>query len=398
MGGLGHVGLPLGLALAKVGHLVCLVDINQHAVNMVNNKELPFLEEGALDILKEVIGKNLRANTNRNALKEADIVFFVTGTPVDEHHNPRIQDVVKVIEDYLPYLRKEMLIILRSTVYPGVIELIDNLLKEHFSCSSSPITASAPTSPIKLAFCPERIVQGKGIEEIFQLPQIVSATSQEAEEEAATLFSTVAPKIIRLKPKEAEVAKLMTNAWRYIEFAIANQFYMITESQELDFYRIFNAVRDDYPRAQHFPRPGLAAGPCLFKDTMQLSAFHKNNFFLGQSAMLVNEGLPVFLVDQMEKKLGGVGQLKGKKIAILGMSFKANNDDTRESLAFKVKKILKIKMATPLITDSYLKDKDNLPLASALEIADGIILGVPHKEYLSLKISKPYVDCWGVWK
>ena len=186
----------------------------------------------------------------------------------------------------------------------------------------------------------------------------------------------------------------MTNAWRYLEFAIANQFYMMVEKQGLDFYRILEAMKADYPRARHFAGAGLAAGPCLFKDTMQLSAFHSNEFFLGHSAMLVNEGLPNFLVSQLEGKMGG--SLKGRKIGVMGLAFKADNDDTRESLSFKVKKLLEIKMAKVLVTDEFVPG--TLPLRKFLAEADGIILGVPHSAYRKLKIRKPFVDCWGCWR
>lgn len=379
IGGCGHIGLPLGLCLASVGHLVTLLDVNENAVKLINNNKLPFLEENAEGILRKVINKNLIATTRADSIEKSQVVIFVTGTPVDEHLNPRIHDVIKIVQQYIPYLLSDQLIILRSTVYPGMSAIIDNILKERWG-------------KCKVAYCPERIVQGKGIEEIFRLPQIVSATSEEAEMAAAELFSTIAPKIIKLETTEAELAKLITNAWRYLEFAIANQFYMMVESQGLDFYKIYGALQEDYPRALHFARAGLTAGPCLFKDTMQLSAFQKNGFFLGHAAMLVNEGLPMFLVDQMENKLG---YLKGKRIAVLGLTFKANNDDIRESLAFKVKKILDMKQARPLLSDVYLSK--TLPLSDAIEQADGIILGVPHKEYLFLKPTKPYVDCWGVW-
>ncbi len=380
IGGCGHVGLPLGLALASVGHNVNLVDINPKAVEMINSGKLPFQEEGAEEVLTKVRNKNLRATLDPKVVKDSKVVFFVTGTPVDEHHNPKIHDVLSVIKTYMDYLTPDTLIILRSTVYPGVIDIVENMLTEKWG-------------RCLLAFCPERIVQGKGIEEIFKLPQIVSGTTPQALEMAGSLFSSIAPKIIPLRPKEAEVAKLMTNSWRYLEFAIANQFYMIAESQGLDFFKIFNSLKEDYPRAQHFARPGLTAGPCLFKDTMQLSAFHKNNFFLGQAAMLINEGLPVFLVEQMEEKLGS---LKNKKIAILGMTFKANNDDTRESLAFKLKKNLETRMAKVLPSDPYIKD--TLPLEEALHQADGVILGAPHREFAKLEIKVPFVDCWGVWR
>lgn len=162
----------------------------------------------------------------------------------------------------------------------------------------------------------------------------------------------------------------------------------------MDFYKVFDGLREGYPRAQHFAKPGFAAGPCLFKDTMQLSAYQNNGFFLGQSAMLVNEGLPSFLVDQLKTKLGG--SLKGKRIAILGMTFKANNDDTRESLSFKLKKILDFQMAEVICSDPYLPETTELD--EALSKAEGVILGVPHREFLDLRPKQAFVDCWGVWR
>ena len=380
IGGCGHVGIPLGLAFASKGKDVMLVDVNPRAVEAINAGKLPFKEEGADALLKAHIGKNLRATADAALVKEQDVVVFVTGTPVDEHLNPKIHDVVKVLDAYLPLLGKRQLIVLRSTIFPGVTRIVEEKLKAKLGVAN-------------LAFCPERIVQGKGIEEIFNLPQLVSGVNKKAENAASALFASIAPKIIRIKPEEAELAKLMTNAWRYLEFAIANQFYMMVEKQGLDFYRILEAMKEDYPRAKHFARAGLAAGPCLFKDTMQLSAFHSNEFFLGHSAMLVNEGLPNFLVSQLEAKMG---PLKGKKIGIMGLAFKADNDDIRESLSFKVKKLLEMKMAEVLVTDEYVPG--TMPLKRFLKDADGVILGVPHSAYRKLKIKKPFVDCWGCWR
>lgn len=381
VGGCGHVGLPLGLVLASRGFEVTLLDINKNAVSLINRGIIPFQEEGAEELLKKEINKNLFVTDDADVVSIQDVLIFITGTPVDEHHNPKIHEVVNVVEKYLPLMNKEQLIILRSTIYPGTTEIIEQKLQKHFNVSP------------KLAFCPERILQGKGIEEIKNLPQIVSAVSDEAAKEASEIFSKVAPKIIRLEPVEAELSKLMLNTWRYLEFAIANQFYMMVEDKGLDFYKIFEAMKEDYPRAKNYCKPGLAAGPCLFKDTMQLSAFYRNQFFLGQSAMLVNEGLPNFLVSQLEKKLGS---LKNRKVALLGMTFKANNDDIRESLSFKIKKELEFKLADVLPSDPYLKD--TYKLEDALSKCDAVILGVPHNEYLNLKIDKPYVDCWNVWK
>ncbi len=380
VGGCGHVGIPLGLAFASKGLDVTLVDVNPKAVENINRKHLPFKEDGAAELLKAHVGKNLRATADAEVVKKQDVVVFVTGTPVDEHLNPKIHDVMKVLKAYLHLLNKRQLIVLRSTIFPGVTRIVEDTLKAKLGAAN-------------LAFCPERIVQGKGIEEIFNLPQLVSGVNKKAENAAASLFAVIAPKIIRIKPEEAELAKLMTNAWRYLEFAIANQFYMMVEKQGLDFYRILEAMKEDYPRAKHFARAGLAAGPCLFKDTMQLSAFHNNEFFLGHSAMLVNEGLPNFLVSQLEAKMGS---LKGKKIGVMGLAFKADNDDIRESLSFKVKKLLEMKMAEVLVTDEFVPG--TMPLKKFVKEADGIILGVPHTAYRKLKIKKPFVDCWGCWR
>ncbi|MDR1148213.1 MAG: nucleotide sugar dehydrogenase [Spirochaetaceae bacterium] len=379
IGGCGHVGIPLGLALAHKNFDVTLFDINTAAVEQINHCILPFREEGAAEILRAHIAKNLAATTDMRRIREQDAVVFVTGTPVDEHHNPKINDVIKVIKTYLELMTKDQLVVLRSTIFPGTTDLIINLLNDAFGVT-------------KLAFCPERIVQGKGIEEIFNLPQIIAPSSEEAYQEACLIFSKISPRIIRLAPKEAELVKLITNTWRYLEFAAANEFYMMVENEGIDFYTVYNAVKADYPRAAHFPKAGLAAGPCLFKDTMQLSAFYQNNFFLGQAAMLINEGLPNFLVRQLEKKMDGISH---KKIAILGMTFKANNDDIRESLSFKIKKQLEFKMAVVLISDPYLNAAP--PLDEVLKQADGVILGTPHDEYKNIRLAVPFVDCWGFW-
>ena len=380
IGGCGHVGIPLGLAFASKNFDVTLVDVNPQAVENINRAHLPFKEDGAEELLAAHVGKNLRATSDASVVRKQDVVVFVTGTPVDEHLNPKIHDVMKVLNAYLPLLNRRQLIVLRSTIFPGVTRIVEETLKARLGAAN-------------LAFCPERIVQGKGIEEIFNLPQLVSGVSKKAENAAASLFAAIAPKIVRIKPEEAELAKLMTNAWRYLEFAIANQFYMMVEKQGLDFYRILEAMKEDYPRAKHFARAGLAAGPCLFKDTMQLSAFHNNEFFLGHSAMLVNEGLPNFLVSQLEEKMGG--SVKGKKIGVMGLAFKADNDDIRESLSFKVKKLLEMKMADVLVTDEFVPG--TMPLKKFVKEAEGVILGVPHSAYKGLKLKQPFVDCWGCW-
>src|SRR5262249_23268728 len=162
------------------------------------------------------------------------------------------------------------------------------------------------------------------------------------------LFGLVAPSIVELSTDEAELGKLFCNAWRYITFAVANQFYSLCADHGVDYSRVLAGISKDYPRMRGLPGAGLAAGPCLFKDAMQLAAYYQNNFSLGQAAMLVNEGFPRVLVRQMHAL-----ELSSKTVGILGMTFKADNDDTRESLAFKLKKLLELECKEVICTDPY---------------------------------------------
>ena len=246
---------------------------------------------------------------------------------------------------------------------------------------------------IDVAFCPERVAEGVALEEIRSLPQIIAGCSERAQARAEELFSLLTPEIVALKPMEAELAKLYTNAWRYIQFSISNQFYMMANDFGLDFEAIHHAMTHGYPRTKGFPSAGFAAGPCLFKDTMQLSTFHGNSFFLGHAAMLVNEGLPNYVVKCAAARF----DLRSLRVAILGMTFKANSDDPRDSLSYKLKKILHVECAEVLCTDPFLEDQTGLvPLDQALRDADLFFIGAPHDTYRDVKFDKPVVDIWNI--
>jgi UDP-N-acetyl-D-mannosaminuronic acid dehydrogenase len=200
--------------------------------------------------------------------------------------------------------------------------------------------------------------------------------------------------VIDLTPPEAELAKLFTNSWRYLTFAISNQFYVLAQTYGLDFYKIREAVVHNYPRMRGFAKAGFAAGPCLAKDTLQLAAFSSNQFFMGHAAMLINEGLPNFVVEQLRGC-----DLRHKTVAILGLAFKADSDDTRESLACKLRNLLELRAAKVLCTDPFVPDPTLVPLAEAIERADIVILGAPHSQYRDLHVpeGKMVVDIWGYW-
>ncbi|MGA2526748.1 MAG: nucleotide sugar dehydrogenase [Smithellaceae bacterium] len=380
IGGAGHVGLPLSIAFAEKGQKVMILDINKNALDTINCGKMPFLEEGCEEKLKQVIGKKLLTSSDNAIISQAKYVVVIVGTPVDEHLNPTFHNMKMLFEDILPYLKNEQIIIMRSTVYPGTTEKVRSMLKDKLP-------------NIEVCFCPERILEGKSMEELYNLPQIVSGFNEKAIKEVSALFNLLTKDILIVKPMEAELAKVFTNTWRYIQFATANQFYMIAEEAGVDFYKVYNAMTFNYPRAKGFPRPGFAAGPCLFKDTMQTSAFAKNTFFLGHSAMLINEGLPNFVVSQLKEK----HDLTKKTVGILGMAFKSESDDKRESLSYKLKKILEIEAKKVFCSDVYIKEEGFVDEKSLIEKSDIIIIGAPHKKYKKLEYQgKKIIDVWNM--
>jgi UDP-N-acetyl-D-mannosaminuronic acid dehydrogenase len=381
VGGCGHVGLPLGLAFAGRGLRVSLYDLDAAAVALVNGGELPFDEPGAREVLAEVlpVGR-IAATTSASTIRDADAVVVVIGTPIDEHLNPDLHAVQSAIEDVAASLSDGQLLVLRSTVYPGVTAMVERLV-------------ARLGLDVDVAFCPERIAEGRAMTELFELPQIVASRSERARDRATKLFRTLCDEVVYLEPEEAELAKLFTNTWRYIKFATANQLYMMANDFGLDYERIRDAVTHNYPRAADLPGAGFAAGPCLFKDTMQLAAFNNNNFHLGQASVSVNEGMPLYVVARLEQRL----DLSTLTVGILGMSFKAESDDVRSSLSYKLKRILRFKAARVLTTDPYVKgDPDLVPLDDVLADADLLVVGTPHDCYRSIETDLPVVDVWNL--
>lgn len=382
VGGLGHVGLPLGILLAEAGKKVVLYDIDKTAMETVLQGKMPFLETGAEEKLKNVLQKTLFLSSDQNVISQAYFVIIVVGTPVDEHLNPKFKMFKKFLDGMLDKLGDNQHIILRSTVYPGTTEKVKKYLE-------------TLNKQIKISFCPERIAQGKAIEELRYLPQIVAAFDEQSLNEAGELFSCLTDEIVFLTPAEAELAKLFTNVWRYIQFSISNQFYQVAIQNNIDFYKIYDAIKYKYPRVQALNSPGFTAGPCLFKDTMQLGAFSNNSFFLGHAAMLINEGLPNFIVQRLKDKYG----LKDKTVGILGMAFKADNDDKRESLSYKLRKILEIEAYKCLCSDVYIQEEGFISPEELIENSDIVIVATTHKEYAKLIIddSKILVDVWNFY-
>jgi UDP-N-acetyl-D-mannosaminuronic acid dehydrogenase len=384
VGGAGHVGLPLALVLASKGHRVRIYDVNEQALAKIRDGVMPFAEADAEPLLHRVLSEGrLSFSSSADCIADVATVVVTIGTPIDEFLNPEVRIIKKWADQSLPYLTDGQLLILRSTVYPGTTQWLEKYLTNG-------------GKSVLLAYCPERIVQGFAVRELQTLPQIISGTTPEAEEAVAAVFASFAPQVVRLAPLEAEFAKLFANSYRYIEFAIANQFYTIAHSAGVDYNKVLDGLQANYPRGRGIPRAGFTAGPCLVKDTMQLAAFSQNQFPLGHAAMLVNEGLVLYLVDDLKRKY----PLSEMVVGLLGMAFKADCDDTRSSLSYKLKKLLKLVTADVLTTDPHVTtDSEILPADEVIEQSDLLILCTPHTAYRDLDTrNKPVIDVWGFWR
>jgi UDP-N-acetyl-D-mannosaminuronic acid dehydrogenase len=381
VGGAGHVGIPLVLALAEAGARVNVNDLNQESLATLKSGRLPFIEHGAESVLaKALASKRLVFTASPDQISTGGPVIITIGTPVDEFLNPVRQVVQDCIDAMLPRLADGQLVVLRSTVFPGTTDWLASYL-------------DAKGRKLKVAFCPERVVQGYGLKELRAMPQIVSGCTPDAESDAAKLFESITPEVVVLSPIEAEFAKLFSNAYRYIEFAATNEFYLVAKSAGVDYSRVLAAMKHNYPRAQSIPRPGFAAGPCLVKDTMQLTAFARNQFGLGHAALLINEGLVLHMVDDLKRRF----DLANMTVGLLGMAFKAEVDDTRASLSYKFKKVLNGQARAVLTTDPFVTtDPELKSLDEVIAKSDILILCTPHAAYAKADLKgKPVLDVWG---
>ena len=381
VGGCGHVGLPLALSLADCGYKVGIDDIDGVKIEQVRAGSVPFLENGAEELLKRLLPTGrLELASNPRLLERTQTVVLVIGTPIDEFMNPSVRIFDRVVDDLIPHLRDGSLVVLRSTVFPGTTESVERRLR-------------AAGIDAEVVFCPERIAEGHALEEIRSLPQLIGASTDSAFEKASKLFDRLGVQVVRTAPLEAELAKLLTNTWRYMKFAIANQFFQIAHRSGVDYNNVLDAIRRDYPRAADLPGPGFAAGPCLLKDTMQLSAFTPDHFPMGQAAMQINEGLPNYIVDTLNSRQ----PLSGRTVGILGMAFKGESDDPRASLSYKLRKLAAFKGARVLCTDPFISDESFLPLDRVLAESDLLVIAAPHRAYRQLDLAdREVVDVWGI--
>jgi len=381
IGGCGHIGLPLAIAFADLGARVGIYDASDVAVGKVNAAQMPFDEPGAADVLKRVVAAGrLKASAGPGIVATAEHLIVVIGTPVDEHLNPDHAAIPNSLSGCADHLRDGQILILRSTVYPGVTALVEKMI-------------TRLGVRMDVAFCPERIAEGKAMSELSELPQIVSSRTPRRR-----------PGKRFVQHADARAGAHDAGGGRAGEAV----------HQRVAVHQVRDgkpAVHDGQrPRARlranpsgpharlpegcgHAQRRFSLPGPCLFKDTMQLAAFNNNNFALGHTAMTINEGLPLYLVYRLEQRF----DLRSMTVGILGMAFKGGSDDIRSSLSYKLKRILAFKADAVLCSDPYVTADSSLrPLDEILALADLLVIGAPHPEYRDLGTGKPVADIWNV--
>ena len=378
IGGAGHVGFPLGLAFAEKNFKVDLVDIDLKNVEKINSGTSPFMEIGAEKLLKKSLkNKKISTKATLNELIYSKYIVVCIGTPIGKNLKPKLKEFIDFFKNLKKYLHKNHIIVVRSSIYPGTISKIEKILKSK-----------------NIIYCPERIVQGKALQELKKLPQILASNNRKNIIHGKYLFRKIASKIIETSVIEAELIKLFSNANRYINFSIANQFYLMCKNMGLDFSRVRNIMQDGYERNLNLSSAGFTAGPCLLKDTMQLSSFFQKKFGLGHAAMQINESLPEFIIQELKK----IKNIKKKTIGILGLAFKPDNDDIRDSLSIKLLNLLKKRNYRILQSDEYYYSKENTDKKNLIKKSDIIIIGVPHKQYIKIKFpkNKKIIDIWGI--
>jgi len=365
--GVGRVGLPFALALAEKGLHVIGIDLNEHLLAQIRAKRPPFMEEGCKEYLERYVGRGFDVTSDISAVVDTDYIIVTVGTPVDENLNPVLGDLLNVVSEIAPKLRKGQTIVLRSTVSPGTTYRVAKYIERESGLKVG--------KEIFLATCPERIAEGRAFVELKTTPQIVGGVNPESTKRAAELFQKLSPQILTTDALSAEIAKLFTNMFRYIQFAIANEFFMIAEHYGRNYTEIRSLVNTGYSRGG-LAGAGLAAGPCLYKDGFFLLDSVPYTELITNS-WRINENLPNFLVERMSART----KLDGARVAVLGMGFKADTDDTRQSLSFRLVKALRARGSEVVAHDPYVVGCSDVDIQALIDKSDVLFIAVPHQPY-----------------
>ncbi|MEA2493351.1 MAG: UDP-N-acetyl-D-mannosaminuronic acid dehydrogenase [Thermoleophilaceae bacterium] len=385
--GLGRIGLPLALAFADRGVEVVGVDKDRTRLDLLREGRMPFEETGTQELLERALASGRLTLTESIAdAAAADHVVLTLGTPALVHLEIDISQIRSVVDDLLPLLREEQTLILRSTVAPGTTDWLAGYLEQRRGFSVG--------EDFFVAHVPERIASNRFLEEIETLPTIVGGVGEGSGRKAAELFEIFGAEIRQTSAVEAELAKIWTNIYRYVTFAIPNLLMMEAEQYGANVFEVLDLINRDYPRGG-IAAPGLTAGTCLRKD-FAFSEERSSAPGMLLAVSRVHESMPRFIVDGLRRRLGS---LRDRKVAVLGLTFKRDSDDRRDSLSDKLIRLLERELAHVSRHDPNVPEESE-PLESAVANADAVVIAVNHTAFERVLGELPsdtlLVDPWNV--
>jgi UDP-N-acetyl-D-mannosaminuronic acid dehydrogenase len=367
--GLGRVGLPLALSFADRGIEVIGIEREPLILEEIAAGRMPFAETGTQDVLERVQASGrLRTSRVVQDAAEADHIVLTLGTPAYVHIEIDMSQVQSVIDDLLPVLREGHSVILRSTVAPGTTDWVGGYIEQRRGFTVG--------EDIFVSHVPERIAENHFLEEIATLPCIVGGVGEGSGDRAAELFGVFGTEIVRTTPAQAELAKIWTNILRYAQFALPNLLMMECEQYDANVFDVIELINHDYPRGG-MARPGFTAGACLRKD-FAFSEERSSAPGMLLAVSRVHETVPLFLVNGLKARLDG--SLRDRKVAVLGLSFKRDSDDLRDSLSHKLIRLLERELAHVSRHDPHVPAESE-PLDAALEGADAVVVATNHSEF-----------------
>jgi UDP-N-acetyl-D-mannosaminuronic acid dehydrogenase len=364
--GLGRVGLPLALSFADAGLSVLGVDNDPDVLAALRERRMPFKEPGTEELLARV---DLSLSHRAADGAQARSIVLTLGTPSFSHIEIDMGDIRSVLDDLLPLLQRDQLLVLRSTVAPGTTEFVAGYLEKHRDF--------AVGEDVFVAHVPERIAADRFMAEIGTLPCIVGGVGEGSGERAAELFAPLGAPIVQTSPVQAELAKIWTNILRYATFALPNLLMMDCERYDANVFEVIDLINRDYPRGG-IAQPGLTAGTCLRKD-FAFSEEKSNAPGMLLAVSRVHESVPLFLVDGVKRRLGN-GDLRERKIAVLGLAFKADTDDTRDSLSHKLIRLLERELADVAVHDPVVATPTS-SFDEAIAEADVVVVATNHSAF-----------------
>jgi UDP-N-acetyl-D-mannosaminuronic acid dehydrogenase len=386
--GLGRVGLPLALSLADRGLGVIGIERVPTTLEAIEAGRMPFRETGTQELLERVRDSGrLRVSPHVQDAAAAEHLVLTLGTPAHIHVEIDVSQIRHVIDDLLPVLREGHSLVLRSTVAPGTTEWVAGYIEQRRGFTVG--------EDLFVAHVPERIAEGHFLEEIATLPTIVGGVGAGSGAKAAELFEPFGTEIVQSSPIEAELAKIWTNILRYAQFALPNLLMMECEQYGANVFEVIDLINRDYPRGG-MRQPGLTGGTCLRKDfAFSEERSHAPSMLLAVSR--VHETVPLFLVEGLKRRFGG--GLRDRKVAVLGLTFKRDSDDVRDSLSYKLIRLLERELAHVTRHDPFVPDESE-SLESALADADAVVVATNHSAFEDLVPRLPdgalLVDPWNV--